>query len=441
MNPFKYQDFLYNSIMGEPKVIGMVGLGKLGLPCLLAMEKHGGHSVIGFDSSSEVIADVMRRRINYWEEDVNNYLQESQIEVVSTSSELVKSCDVIFVAVPTPHEKDFEGLTPIPEGRKNFSYEFLESAIQDIATGLELYPDRNPLIVVISTVLPGTMQELVLPRLKAARSDFRFAYNPYFIAMGTTIWDFLNPEFILIGARNKKDISDLKDVYEFLNPKFVEMQIESAELTKVAYNTYIGFKIVFANALAEITSEKGGDVDEVTNALGEATQRLMSGKYLSAGMADGGGCHPRDQIAMSFLAREASLSVDIFEFIAKSRDKQTERQADLIIGESEKMNLPIVVLGKAYKSNAPLINGSPALLLGHFLSQKGIKFETYDPWVDGYEQHFELPSVFFIATKHDAFKTFKAPKGSLIIDPWGYFERQSEVHVIYPGRQIGISVG
>ena len=109
------------------------------------------------------------------------------------------------------------------------------------------------------------------------------------------------------------------------------MQIESAELTNVAYNTFIGFKIVFANALGEICETLGlGNVDEVTEALALATDRLISGKYLKAGMGDGGGCHPRDQIAMSYLAQKLNLSTDPFTWLAKSRDAQTLRQAEII---------------------------------------------------------------------------------------------------------------
>jgi len=418
----------------KPKVIGMVGLGKLGLPCILAFEKHGGYSVMGYDKSPKVNVEIENKLVTYWEENVNNYLQDSKLKLAFSASELVRNCDVIFVAVPTPHEKDYEGLIPIPDDRKDFDYTFLEEAISEIATGLSQNKDKNPLVVVISTVLPGTMARYVLPTLKSVRPNYRFAYNPYFIAMGTTIWDFLNPEFVLIGSQDKKSIEDLKSLYGFLNPKFVEMQLESAELTKVAYNTFIGFKIVFANALAEITQVRGGDTDEVTNALSEATNRLMSRKYLSAGMADGGGCHPRDQIAMSHLAREANLSVDIFEFIAKARDKQTERQADLIVSAAEERNLKIVVLGKSYKSNSPLVNGSPALLLTHFLRQKGAAFENFDPWIDGTAKNFEDARVFFIATKHDVFSDFKPPEGSLVIDPWGYFPNSTGVEVISPGR-------
>jgi UDPglucose 6-dehydrogenase len=415
--------------------VGMVGLGKLGLPCLLAMEKHAGVSAHGFEIDEASRSKIVDRKVDFWEAGVNDYLRESSINLVDQIEDLVALCDIIFVAVPTPHHEMYEGLTPLPEKRVDFDYSYLVSAISGIAKGLRNNPNKNPLIVVISTVLPGTMREKVIPILEDARRDFRFAYNPYFIAMGTTIFDFLNPEFILIGTDKTSDTNLLMNFYSFLDAKFMQMKIESAELTKVAYNTFIGFKIVFANAISEITERRGGDVDEVTNALGAANFRLMSPKYLSAGMGDGGGCHPRDQIAMSWLAQDANMSVDIFEFIAKARDLQTERQAQELVKVSRKHNLPILILGRAYKENSPLTVGSPAILLQYYVSKMGVLFETFDPWLDVKQFAPEMPVVAFIATKHADFKNFFLPNGSVVIDPWGFYESpNSSINVIYPGR-------
>jgi UDPglucose 6-dehydrogenase len=411
--------------------VGMIGLGKLGLPCLLAMEKHGGHEVYGFDVSSKVCSDISNRSVSYWEAGVNEYLSDSSITLVNSPEELVRICDIIFVAVQTPHEPMFEGSTLVPESRKDFDYDRLETAIKGVTEGLLIHPHNNPLIVVISTVLPGTMKSRVLPSLASARADFRFAYNPYFIAMGTTISDFLNTEFFLIGGHHEQDSSDLAAFYTFITSKTKLMKIESAELTKVAYNTFIGFKIVFANALAEIVESRGGDVDEITSALADANYRIMSGAYMKAGMGDGGGCHPRDQIAMSWLAKEIDMSVDIFEFIAKARDSQTERQADLIISECKEQNLSPVLLGISYKPNSPLDIGSPARLLESILISRGFEPQVVDPWV---YPDFALPEdcahVYFISSRHDAFIDLSQISYSVIIDPWGM------VRSVGPGSRL-----
>ena len=414
----------------------MVGLGKLGLPCLLAMEKHGNHEIFGYDISTEVQKEISSKSVSYWEANVNEYLKDSRISLTARPEDLVDICDVIFVAVQTPHDPKYEGRDVVPDTRKDFDYTHLTNSISALAEGLKNHPESNPLIVVISTVLPGTMNSEVLPILRNARSDFRFAYNPYFIAMGTTIFDFLNPEFLLIGGNTNRDLEDLANFYDFIPCEKKKMKIESAELTKVAYNTFIGFKIVFANALAEIVQKRGGDVDEITSALADAKYRIMSGAYMKAGMGDGGGCHPRDQIAMSWLAKDAGMSIDIFEFIAIARDAQTRRQAEYILEECKKSKTTAVLLGISYKPNSPLDVGSPARLLQNILISLGHDPIVYDPWV---YPNIELPVdksyVYFVSSRHDEFKNLEAIENSIVIDPWGMVEKIGKsTKLITPGR-------
>jgi UDPglucose 6-dehydrogenase len=403
--------------------VGMVGLGKLGLPCLLAIEKHSDHKVFGYDVSNEVINSVRNKSVTYWEEGVNELLKESEIELVDSPEVLVEKCDIIFMAVQTPHDPEFEGKTPTPNSRKDFDYSYIISAAEGLANGLLQYSQKNPLIVVISTVLPGTMKNKIIPILSDARKDFKFAYNPYFIAMGTTIFDFLNPEFILIGANNKDAANQLEDFYSFLNKKCSKMDIESAELTKVAYNTFIGFKIIFANALSEIVESRGGNVDSVTDALAQADRRLMSGSYMKAGMGDGGGCHPRDQIAMSWLAQEVDMSFDIFDFIARARDAQTLRQAKMIDEYCKKQNWKPVLLGVSYKPNSPLDIGSPARLLEFYLKQIGYSPTIIDSWIYPENTNFPEKSIYFVSSRHAEYASLTNIKNSIILDPWGHVEK------------------
>jgi UDPglucose 6-dehydrogenase len=415
--------------------IGMIGLGKLGLPCLLAMENFGGHRVFGYDVSAAVVESIASKSVNYWEEGVNDLLKNSKITVVDSPDDLVEICDIIFVAVQTPHEQEFEGKTPTPSTRKDFNYSHIVSASKSLANGLHKYPDKNPLIVVISTVLPGTMRELILPILSQAKTNFKFAYNPYFIAMGTTIYDFLNPEFILIGANNSDSADELEKFYGFLKKSCSKMDIESAELTKVAYNTFIGFKIVFANALSEIVQFRGGNVDSVTDALAQADRRLMSGSYMRAGMGDGGGCHPRDQIAMSWLAKEANLSSDIFEFIACARDAQTLNQAKLIDSFCREKQWKPVLLGISYKPNSPLDIGSPARLLEFYLREMKHEPLIIDSWIYPNDNFFPENSVYFVSSRHEEFKNLNYIKNSIVIDPWGHVEQVNITSsLIRPGR-------
>lgn len=419
------------------EVVGFIGLGKLGLPCAAAMSVMGKLKVVGFDLNPAVKNYVAEAKVPYLEARCDEFLENAQIQILDSVSDVVEQADRLFVAVQTPHESRFEGITPVPEDLADFSYDHLENAIISIRDALKDLPSKKLTISVISTVLPGTMRKITLPLLEEFGDRVTFCYNPYFIAMGTTIPDFLNPEFVLIGSDDRNAAEELEAFYSRIhNAPCSIMQIESAELAKVAYNTFIGFKIVFANTLAEITAVRGGNVDEITNALAGANVRLMSGKYMSAGMGDGGGCHPRDQIAMSWLATDAGLSADIFGWLAKARDAQTLRQAELITKTSAEFNLPVVILGESYKPDINLTVGSPGKLLQSFLSEMGVPFTIFDPFVYPENPLPETPSTFFVATNHTQFKTIKLPNGSVCIDPWGNSlpEGNDEIRIIKPGR-------
>lgn len=396
-----------------------------------------GLKVVGFDLNPLVKSFVKDCRVPYIEDRCDEFLAKADIEVVDRVQDVVRAADRIFIAVQTPHESRFEGITPVPEDLADFSYSHLRAAAESIRDALRADEEKRISIVVISTVLPGTMRTEILPLFKEFGDRVKFSYNPYFIAMGTTISDFLDPEFILIGSDDTNEAEELAKFYEQIHNAPVSiMQIESAELAKVAYNTFIGFKIVFANTLAEITEVRGGNVDEITSALSKATNRLMSGKYMKAGMGDGGGCHPRDQIAMSWLAKDAGISADIFGWLAHSRDLQTERQAELILQHSIASGLPVVLLGESYKPDINLTVGSPAKLLQSFLERMNVGFEVFDPFVYPDKALTTQPSVFFVATNHKLFKNTPLPVGSICIDPWGdAIGHQDGVQIIRPGRK------
>jgi UDPglucose 6-dehydrogenase len=417
--------------------IGFIGLGKLGLPCAAALSVVGKKKIIGYDVNPAIREYVSTSKVPYQELQIEEFLPEADISLRDTIKEVVNESEIVFIAVQTPHDALFEGTVPVPDETKDFNYEYLRKATEDIAAALYENKTKKIIIVVISTVLPGTMNSVVLPILEPFGERVEFCYNPFFIAMGTTIPDYLNPEFILIGSRSAEAGAKLAKFYEdFLSAPARPMQIESAELAKVAYNTFIGFKIVFANTLAEIVGVRGGNVDEVTDALAGATSRLMSKKYLRAGMADGGGCHPRDQIAMSWLASDAGISTDIFGWLAKARDSQTKRQAELIRNLYNEHKLPVVILGKSYKANINLTVGSPSLLLSNFLTRMNIPHTFYDPYHIEHNEITKSPSIFFVATNHDVFKNLELPNNSFCIDPWGNaVKKSSNVKFFLPGRE------
>lgn len=416
--------------------IGFVGLGKLGLPCAAAMSTKLGTTIYGHDRDHRISSYISTNTVPYLEAEIESYLKSANLKFTESVYEVVDNSDIVFVAVQTPHDPQYEGVTPMPNSKKDFEYIYLENSIREIKDAFLTSGKESLDVVVISTVLPGTVNSRLLPIVKG--SGINLLYNPYFIAMGTTIYDFLYPEFVIIGHDDIKAVDRLKALYEqFLACPVIPLSYTEAELVKVSYNTFIGMKIVFANTLAEITQKLGGNVDSVTGALAMANNRLISPKYLLAGMGDGGGCHPRDQIAMSWLASNLGLSFDIFETLSLARDAQTKRHAEILKQQQEHSGLPIIILGEAYKKNINLTVGSPSKLLQHYLRELNATFTVFDPVVHPTQQSDFSPSIFYVATPHDIFKDLSIPIYSVVYDPWGKtIPQQYGVRFEYLGRGV-----
>lgn len=394
--------------------IGFIGLGKLGFPCALAMSLKG-HDVVGYDINPELM-NAQPRTYNETCEDgvtpMNTLLKSSTLRFNSLEA-VVEHGELLFVAVQTPHDPRFEGISRLPEERVDFDYSYLVDAIKRISAAAR----TTKKVIVISTVLPGTMRNLILP---AASDLLRICYNPYFIAMGTTIRDFLHPEFILLGVHDPETARTAKEFYATIcDVPIYHTGIENAELIKVAYNTYIGMKIVFANTLMEICHKMPNtNVDQVTDGLKMATRRLVSTAYMEGGMGDGGGCHPRDNIALSWLARKLDLSYDWFDSVMVARERQTEWLADLMCS----YDLPKGLIGYAFKAKTNICVGSPALLLAQILEERGHHVFRHDPVVEGATKNLSdlPPHVFLVGTNHPQFAKLTLPKGSVVIDPWRF---------------------
>ena len=410
--------------------IGFLGLGKLGLPCALAIESKG-HDVVGYDSNPIVQEYIRNKKIPYKEERVNQALTNSNIKLV-TLSELVKFSEIIFVGIQTPHHDKYEGITELPQDRVDFDYTFHKNPSIELSEEIKKQ-NLEKTVIIISTVLPGTIAREIKPLLN---NQVKLCYNPFFIAMGTTMHDYLNPEFVLFGVEDLDAAKKAEEFYKTITSvPFFKTSIQNAELIKVAYNTFIGMKIVFANVLMEICQKTGADVEEVTDALKLANDRLISGKYFTGGMGDGGACHPRDNIALSWLSRKLNLSFDWFENIMLAREKQTEWLANLM----EEYDLPKVILGTSYKPESNLEIGSASLLLKNILEKRGHKVTKYDPYVDSdtadnIKNKFKEPCVFLIGTKHPDFINFDFPEGSVVIDPWRYMPDKNGIKTIRLGE-------
>jgi len=411
-------------------VIGIVGLGKLGLPVAVCMAQR--HHVLGYD----VNPALMKKRKYEWQEqgicngeEFQSYLDNADLEFV-TLERLAQESEIIFVAVQTPHKSEFEGVTRLPVERADFDYSYLKEAVRQIVP----FVRSLQTLVIISTVLPGTIRKHILP---IVNGKCKVAYNPFFPAMGTVMHDFFNPEFVLIGTIEKNVDLELYAFYRgfFLDVPILTMSIESAELVKCAYNLFIGMKIVFANTMLEIADFiPDCDVDDVTRALGKANKRLLSSQYLRGGLGDGGACHIRDGVAMSWLSAELGISHNLFGDVLQAREDQTEWLVDLIDYHRHREgaeSLPVIILGKAFKPETNITTGSCALLLMESLKERGIRFAAFDPYVeDNVKDIVNKRALIFIATKHQVFAHFRFTVGSVVLDPHRYIKPQDGVQVI-----------
>lgn len=392
--------------------VGFVGLGKLGLPVSVAMVQRG-HEVFGYEVNVNKRENYRIGKANLYEPDINHKLGEavrSGLHIVDSIKEIVKPSKIIFLAVQTPSKTDH-----------SFDTSYLLQATEKIGFELRQCPDRK-VIAVISTILPGTIRSQVAPVLRTSSQknvgeSIGLCYNASFIAMGRVIEDFYNPEFVLIGESDSDSGRLLEEFYESIVSKgipILHMTWENAEIVKMAYNTMIGFKIVYANTLMELCHKlPGADIDVISNTLSKAYLRIASGLYLRGGMSDGGPCHPRDNLALSWLANKMDLSTDPFGYVMKARRAQCEWLANLLMS----YQLPIVIMGIRFKPDTNLTDDSASLVVKDILVDKGCTVFMYDPMVQPVHPP-DTPSVFLITLNEPFVKNFKYPEGSIVIDPW-----------------------
>jgi UDPglucose 6-dehydrogenase len=418
--------------------IGFIGLGKLGLPCALATESRG-HKVVGYDPSEQVKDIIDTKKLQYQEIWAQEHLEKSKIEIKSVE-EVVGESEIIFVPIQTPHDPLYEGTTRLPDERVDFDYTYLKKGIKDLSEEI-WHQQVKKVVIIISTVLPGTIRREIKPIIDD-NPYFKLCYNPFFIAMGTTMRDFLHPEFVLFGHDDDWALNKSEKFYRTIShaPVF-KTTIENAELIKVTYNTFISTKLAFTNTVMEMCHKlPNTNCDDVMNALALGSKRILAESYWSGGMGDGGGCHPRDNIALSWLSRELDLSHDWFDNIMKQREKQTDWLCDLIEETSFKYKgcldgYPIKILGKSFKPETNITTGSPSILLKNILEERGHDVEIWDPYVDVSENESQQePMIYFIGTKHTDFTTYLYNQGSIIIDPWRYIPDINNCEVIRIGE-------
>lgn len=317
-----------------------IGCGKLGQPASEYFEEHG-HNI-------------------------------TRVDIGDSIKDGVENAELVFVAVPTPHDPQYDGryvCSDLPP--KNFDY----SIVQEVVSEANKYMNNDQCIVLISTVLPGTVTKHIKPLV----TNTQLVYNPYLIAMGTVKQDMAKPELIMMGGPDNWT-DRLENIYRSIcnSPRYIKGTYEEIESVKIFYNTFITTKITLANMIQDVAVKLGNmNVDVVTDALAHSTMRIMSPAYMKAGMGDGGSCHPRDNIALRWLAQDLDLGYDMFDTIIKAREIQAKNMALEIIKHGSRIQFS----SNSFKPGTDIEDGSYSILIQHYIKELGGTVVNKEPHV------------------------------------------------------------
>jgi len=359
--------------------IGFVGVGKLGQACAEMVAEV--HDVVGYDVEPR---------------------EPENFTMVPTLKDAVIGQDIVFIAVQTPHDPQYDGKAPTSHlPNKDFDYTLVKKVLSEV----NAVATQDQLVVLISTVLPGTVRRELVPLIPNAR----FVYNPYLIAMGTVKWDMVNPEMVMIGTEDGSETGDAKELVDFYktimqnDPRYVIGTWDECECIKVFYNTFISAKVSLVNMIQDVAEKQGNiNAEVVCDALAASDRRIMGPGYMKPGMGDGGACHPRDNIALRWMADNLDLGYDLFDAVMRSREVQAENMAKLLCEfsvEIPELDLPVIIVGKAYKPLVPYDAGSSSMLVGHYVESAGIPLYYYDEVMNEIppQEVLDKPAVYLLA--------------------------------------------
>lgn len=400
-----------------------------------------GHEVQGYDPSTEAIKALRSGTPLTYEPGLSGLLEENhqRLRFTSNPTEALANARLVFIIVPTPSLED-----------GSFDNSYVNSALDVIGKHIAAH-DGFLTIVVSSTVSPESCQKEFIPRLeatsgKSVNTGFALVYSPWFIALGSVISNMARPDLILIGESTPNAGEEALDVILSMvdnQPEVERMSLSSAEVAKIAVNTFVTTKISFANMLSEVCEGlPGSNVDDVTKALG-ADSRIGS-SYLRAGLGYGGPCFPRDNKAMVAFSRSVGVSADIAVATDSVNGRQVARVVQAVVSRSSPGDL-VAIIGLSYKENTSVTEKSQGLEIALDLGKRDRRILVYDPLID--EDQLNSPLrlardwVDFNEAKVVVFthpgitvpEQFQREFSGVVLDLWGVPERNG-LRVFRPGR-------
>lgn len=352
--------------------IAVFGLGYVGAVTAACLADSG-HHVVGVDVDSYKVGCIQEGRSPIVERDLEEYIrrarQAGRLTATTSAEEAVMQSDLALVCVGTPSRRN-----------GSLNLEYVERVCRQIGSALAQRPDRYT-VVMRSTVLPGTCEQVVIPTLEQASGKrhgegFAVCMNPEFLREGTAIHDFHHPPLTVIGAQQAEAADQVAELYAHLPAECVKTDLRTAEMVKYANNAFHALKITFANEIGAWCKQEGIDSHLVMRLLTMDTKLNISPAYLTPGFAFGGSCLPKDLRALVYRAHQHDLSLPVLESILVSNRLQIERTAEMIVQLGKKR---VGVVGLAFKAGTDDLRESPMVTLCEYLIGKGFALCIYDP--------------------------------------------------------------
>ena len=351
--------------------LSIFGMGYVGCVSAACFANEG-HDVIGVDVNHLKVDIINSGRSPIVEPGIDVLIAQAvsagRLRATTDPLSAVSDSDLSLVCIGTP-------------GNLNGSLDlsFIKRASQQIGEALSSKP-RFHIVVIRSTMLPGTIYQTVIPSLevfsgKRAGRDFGVAINPEFLREGSSILDFNNPPFTLIGADDEDTATPIKRLYSNVNAPVITTGIKEAEMVKYACNVFHAVKITFANEIGNLCKAMGVDSHKVMEAFCQDTKLNLSPYYLKPGFAFGGSCLPKDLRAITHKAKELDVDTLMLDSVLASNRRQVERAVDMVLATGRKH---VGVLGLSFKSGTDDLRESPMVALIETLIGKGMKLAIYD---------------------------------------------------------------
>jgi GDP-mannose 6-dehydrogenase len=351
--------------------ISVFGLGYVGTVTAACLA-HKGNQVLGVDLSRSKVEALDAGQSPIVEPRVSDLIAECnracRLHATSDAEAAVLQTEISFLCVGTPSLRN---------GKLDLGH--VEPVCREIGHALQKKNSFH-LVVLRSTVLPGTAETIVVPALenssgKKMGQGFGVCVNPEFMREGTAVADFLEPSMTIIGAGDPAHSTMLRELYAWVPGRILETSFRSAEMVKYVCNAWHAVKVAFANEVGTLAKELGVDAEAVVDIFTADNRLNISPAYLKPGFAFGGSCLPKDVRAMNYRAKELDLKLPLFEAILPSNELHLQRAVEMVLNTGKKK---IAMLGLSFKAATDDLRESPQVQLVKRLLGEGRQIQIWD---------------------------------------------------------------